>query len=168
MLVQHLRHALEGGHIVAGLRRVGQGRGGQGVAGVFVRPRLWEDPVGLEIADVQEERAVVLAVDELHRGVGNAYPVIGCRAARFDYPTIAQFTRVQCQMLDTTQRGVVAVTGQEIRQVMLRVCQVDAPIGKPQLAVGVSALAGKQTGPAGGTGGSGVENFAKEHYSNIF
>ena len=116
----------------------------------------------LEVADREEEGPVMRLIDELDRGRSRAARAPGAGRVDLRDPLITERARIEHQVLEAAQRGAVAVTAQEVRQVPFRMLQKKVAVGQAQLPAAVRVLAGQETGPARRAGRRGVESLAKE------
>ena len=160
VVVQRAHHRGVGRHVLPDCRHIRQWCRRLQKGRIDVRGRLRKHPVGLAVADGYKERLVMIPSQVRNRFVGYAVATPG--AVRIPFVVPEQIV-VHMQVRDTKQGRPVAGPLEGMAQVLVRVPQVEAPIGQAKLAAAVGTGPGQQGSPTGGTGGRGIECVAKHH-----
>jgi hypothetical protein len=123
---------------------VGEVRRRLGEVRVADRPGAEELAVGLEEADAEEERPVVVALEDLDRQRRNRFDL---RRRDLHHLVVADDVGLLGDVLLADQRRAVADLVQGVDDVVRVVVQRPAAVRQPEHAVGVAVLAGQQAGP---------------------
>jgi hypothetical protein len=151
---------LEGRHVQARLRGVGEVGGRDHVVGLLRGGGAEPLAVGLEEADGEEEGFVARALQEVE---GDGHDVVGVVGRDLVDLVVADDVGLLGDVLLADERGPVAELVQGVDDVVTVVFQLEAAVGEADHPVGVGVLARQQAGAAPRARRGCAEGLAEDH-----